>query len=137
MAEEQKQTAPCPNCGTLWSSGASVCPHCGYMYSPLAAWPPSITGVTPILLPDAAQTVTGKAWGDVTLGLALSLLSILLACIGLIVMPILYFTLKAKYPYFARGLGFGTLAGLIVMVVGVIALAAGLLGALSTCKFPS
>lgn len=81
--------------------------------------------------------VTGKTWGDVTLGLTLSFLSNFLFCAGFVVMPILYFTLKPKYPPFARGIGFGTLAGLITLVVGVIALVVGLLGALATCNSPS
>jgi hypothetical protein len=132
-------TVLCPNCHTAWPEGASVCPHCGYVPSPaLAFWPPPPSKFQGIPQPPPGpKLVTGKVWGDVTFGLSLSFLSNFLYCIGFLVMPILYFTLKPKYPAFARGIGFGTLAGLIVLVVGVIISIAVLLGALATCKFPS
>ena len=117
MPDEPSQITPCPNCGAHWPPGAGVCPNCGYVRP---AWPPPPAGRVTPSLPPVSKLVTGKDWGDLTLGVSLSFLSNFLACIGFVLMPILYFTLKPKYPVFARGLGYGTLAGL-VLILGAFA----------------
>ena len=111
---------PCPNCGTPWPPGATVCPHCGYLRSSLPAWPPPPAGVVSPYPPPVPRLVTGKVWGDLTLGIGLSFASNFLGCAGFVVMPILYFTLKPNYPAFARGIGYGTLAGLALLLGAVI-----------------
>lgn len=113
-------TLPCPNCGTAWPPDVNVCPNCGYIRPGLPAWPPPPAGVIAPPPPPISKLVTGKAWGDVTLGIGLSFLSNFVACLGLLVMPILYFTLKPNYPTFARGIGFGILAGLVLLLGAVI-----------------
>ena len=110
-------TPTCPNCGASWPSGAAVCPNCGHV---LPAWPPPPAGFV-AAPPPAPRLVTGKVWGDLALGGGLSFLSGFLALLGFVVMPVLYFTLKPKYPVFARGIGYGLLAALVV-VLGAFAL---------------
>lgn len=117
-------TLPCPNCGTAWPPGAAVCPHCGYIRPGVPAWPPPPMGVVAPPTPPAPKLVTGKAWGDMTLGIGLSFVSNFLGGAGFIVMPILYFTLRAQYPIFSRGIGYGFLAGLVL-----------LLGAIGVCLY--
>ena len=109
-------TPSCPNCGTAWPPDVTVCPHCGYVRPGVPAWPPPPTGVRPLPPPPVPKLVTGKVWGDVMLGFIISLGANFVYCLGLLVMPILYFTLRPNYPAFARGLGFGTLAGLILLL---------------------
>lgn len=106
---------PCPNCGTDWPQDATVCPHCGYIRPLAPAWPPPPAGLVAPPPPPVPRLVTGKVWGDMTLGIGLSFVSNFLACAGFVVMPILYFTLKPNYPVFARGIGYGTLAGLVLL----------------------
>ena len=119
---------PCPNCGTPWPSGATVCPNCGFIRPAVPAWPPPPVGVAAPygVPPPVPKLVTGKAWGDITLGIGLSFLSNFLACTGFLVMPILYFTLRPNYPTFARGLGYGTLAGLVLLLGAFVYCMAGL-----------
>ena len=109
-------TFPCPNCKMSWPLGAGVCPHCGYLRSSIPAWPPPPTSIVPLPAPPGPKLVTGAAWGDLTLGIGLSFASNFLYCLGFLVMPILYFTLKPNYPVFARGIGHGTLAGLVLLL---------------------
>ncbi len=126
-------TFPCPNCGAPWPPEANVCPNCGHIL-PAGPPPPAGLGAAP---PPAPKLVTGRAWGDLTLGIALSLLTLgsapavltlawdadygfglsgLIACVGFVVMPVLYFRLRPKYPVFARGIGYGLLASLVVFL---------------------
>lgn len=116
----------CPNCGAAWPPDATVCPNCGYIGPRAPAWPPPPTGVVAPPPPPAPKLVTGKVWGDLTLGLGLSFVSNFLFCAGFVVMPILYFTLKPNYPVFTRGIGYGTLAGLVVLLGAVAVCFAGL-----------
>lgn len=122
--------AICPNCRAVWPAGAQVCPNCGYIASPgPAAWPPppsNLVSPSPFSQPQGPKLVTGKIWGDIILGMGLSFASNFLACIGLVVMPILYFTLKANYPIFARGIGYGFIAGLALLLGAVVWCFAGL-----------
>ena len=105
------QITPCPNCGAPWPPGAGVCPNCGFVRP---AWPPPAGRVAPA--PPVPRLITGKAWGDLTLGIGLSFLSNFLAGAGFLLMPVLYFTLKRNYPVFARGIGYGILAGLALLL---------------------
>ncbi len=111
----------CPNCGTLWTPGAAVCPHCGWQ-PPGSTWPPAPVGgfvpPPPPRLP--GRLLTGRAWVDLTLGVLATLLSSLLGGLGIVVMPILYFVLRPGFPVFARGIGFGLL-GVLALILGAIA----------------
>ena len=111
----------CPNCGTIWTPGAAACLHCGWQ-PPDTAWPPAPTGgfVQPPPPPPPGRLLTGRAWADVTLGVLASLLSSLLGGLGLVVMPILYFVLRPGFPVFARGIGYGLL-GVMALILGAIA----------------
>jgi hypothetical protein len=115
-------TALCPNCHVAWPEGASVCPHCGYVRSAPSVWPPppsQLIGV-PHSPPPGPKLVTGKVWGDLTLGIGISFASNFFYCLGLLVMPILYFMLRANYPVFARGIGFGFVAGLVLLLGALV-----------------
>ena len=119
-------SVPCPNCGMPWPGDATVCPNCGYIRPALPAWTPAPAGLeSPYLLPPI-NLITGKTWGDMTLGVVVSFLSCNAIGIGYIAMPILYFVLKPKYPVFARGIGFGFLVG-AVLILGALALCIGAL----------
>lgn len=118
-----------PNCGTVWTPGATVCPHCGGQ-PPGSVWPPApvggfvpVGGVVPALPSPPrppGQLITGKAWADLILGLVATLLSSFLGGLGLVVMPILYFVLRPNFPVFARGIGYGLLVMLLLGAVGVV-----------------
>ncbi len=122
------EVSSCPNCGTEWTGEATVCPNCGYIRPSEASWPPAPTGLgqqpLPPRMPLVPKLVTGKVWGDITLGIAITLASLVTYCVGLIAMPILYFSLRAQYPVFARSIGYGLLGGVVV-----------LLGALGVCLY--
>lgn len=111
----------CPNCGTVWTPGATACPHCGWQ-PPGSAWPPAPVGgfVPPPPPPPKGRLLTGRVWADVTLGVVVTLLSSLLRGLGLVVMPILYFVLRPNFPVFARGIGYGLL-GVGLLILGAIA----------------
>ena len=108
---------PCPNCGRPWPANAPACPNCGLLRP--AVWPPSPSGsAAPSPVPP--RLVTGKAAGDIVLGLLLSLLSFALAGLGVVLMPILYFVFQPRFPVFARGIGFGWLTGM-ALILGAVA----------------
>ena len=114
----------CPNCRAPWLEGAVICPNCGFVPSTSSSWPPPPSNFpnpafVPTPTPTAPKLVTGKAWGDVTLGIGISFASNFLYCLGFLVMPILYFTLRANYPVFARGIGYGLIAGLALLLGAV------------------
>ena len=118
----------CPNCRTEWSGEVTVCPNCGYVRPSEMSWPPAPTGQGQVPLPPrmpfVPKLVTGKVWGDISLGISITLASFVVYCLGLIVMPILYFSLRAQYPVFARGIGYGLLGGALIA-----------LGALGVCLY--
>lgn len=98
MPAESPRTFSCPNCGAAGPPGAGVCPNCGHVR---AVWPSPPSGLAPVPPPPAPQLVTGKTWGDLTLGMGLSSLFNLIVCVaafpsnfvfilGLPVVPILY-----------------------------------------------
>jgi len=118
----------CPNCGTEWPTGIEVCPDCGYVRPGALSWPPAPIGRVetqlPPMSPQMPRLVTGKVWGDVMLGVGITLASYVVYCLGLIVMPILYFSLRPQHPAFARGIGYGLLGGIVIA-----------LGALGVCFY--
>lgn len=61
------------------------------------------------------KLVTGNAAGDIVLGIGIGLSSFAVG-IGIIAMPALYFVLRRSYPILARGLGFGWLAGTVLLL---------------------
>ena len=112
----------CPNCGTAWLLGTDTCAHCGYVRPGASSWPPTPLGQISLPPPPVPPLITGKFWGDMILGVSMSLASFAIFCLGFIVMPILYFSYRAQYPVVARGIGYWLLGGIVV-----------LLGALSIC----
>lgn len=112
---------PCPNCGTPTPPDVTVCPHCGYLRPAAPTWPPPPGGVGAMAPPPppVPKLVTGKAWGDLTLGIGISIASDFFYGLGLIVMPFLYFMLKPNYPALARGIGYGFLASLVLLLGAV------------------
>ncbi len=106
---------PCPNCGLPWLPDAPVCPNCGYVRPEIPSWPPTPGGQPGLAALPPSKLVTGSATGDIFLGLGISLASFLVG-IGIVVMPVLYFVLRRSYPILARGLGFGWLAGMALLL---------------------
>ena len=118
-----ESTRPCPNCGSQVGVGTTVCPNCGAVLPPPSAqpaWPPPPGGFPP---PQtfALKLVTGSTAGDVILGIVLSFVTCFIGGLGLIASPILYFVLRPTHPMFARGLGYGFLTAL-VLLLGAFAL---------------
>jgi len=113
-------TPLCPNCEMPWPLGADVCPHCGYLRSSIPAWPPPPTSLVPLPALPGPKLVTGTAWGDLTLGIFISFASNLFYGVGLLLSPILYFVLRRSFPVFARGLGFGFLAGIALLLGALV-----------------
>ena len=139
----------CPTCGAAWPPELRFCPLCGTMRLPAKIWPPPVAALLapPPLMP-AGQLLTGNAAGDVVLGLGICFApwpvwiglnslfgSSLHGSILLLVPPVLFFTLRPRYPVVSRGLGYGLLLSLILtpilLVLGAILL---VLGILSLCK---
>ncbi len=110
MAEEAP--SHCPNCGTVWPEGATTCLHCGYLRPVTPAWPPPPTGWEPPPL-RPPRLLTGAAWGDLTLGIGMTVVTCLLYCLGFLVMPIVWAVLQPKYPIFTRGISYGLLIGVV------------------------
>lgn len=118
-----ESTRPCPNCGNAVSADVTVCPNCGAILPPFSAqpvWPPP-PGSAPPSLPPAQKLITSSTAGDVILGLVVSIASLFVGGIGFIAAPILYFVLRPTHPMFARGLGYGVLTG-VVLLLGAFAL---------------
>jgi hypothetical protein len=118
---------PCPNCHSPVPVGETVCPRCGQILPPggtsFPVWPPPPTS-GPSPLPPSPRLLTKTVWGDVTLGGVIALAAALVGGVGFIAMPILYFVLRPTVPMFARGIGYGFLASLVL-----------LLGAFALCIF--
>lgn len=120
---------PCPNCGELVDTDKTMCPNCGRSLTPSPVpdsdiWPPPPEGVVapqPVP-PPVGKLITGKNWGDYALGIVSGLGSMFVFGVGLLLIPILYFTMRRTYPMFARGLGH---VGLFYVVI--------LLGLLAVC----
>ena len=112
-------SSPCPNCGQPWPENAPACPNCGFLRPTGSSWPPAPQGAA-VPSPVPPRLVTGKAAGDIVLGLFLSLLSFALAGLGVILMPVLYFVFQPRFPVFARGIGFGWLTGM-ALILGAVA----------------
>ena len=62
----------------------------------------------------------GYVYNSQVLGFGIGLSSFAVG-IGIVLMPILYFVLRRPYPVLARGLGFGWLTGM-ALVLGALAL---------------
>lgn len=104
---------PCPNCRNLVEVGRRLCPHCGAEQAPL----PVLQGEPqPELKP-----MSGHIWLDVMLGVFTVIGSCLGYGIGVVIPLVLYFVLRPKHPYFARGLGWGLL-GVGAILLGVLAI---------------
>ena len=112
----------CPNCSHPVGTGVSVCPNCGALM-PL---PPMAGAGLPagIPAPPAPRLLTGNAIADFSLGVLVTILSIAIAGLGILVMPVLYFVLRPTRPVFARGIGY------TMLLVGVL-----LLGAFGYCMY--
>ena len=111
---------PCPNCGMPWPPEAPVCPNCGYVRPEIPSWPPSPGGQPGLSATLPPKLATGNATGDIMLGIGVGLASFAVG-IGILAAPVLYFVLRGSYPVLARGLGFGWLAG-VVLLLGAFAI---------------
>lgn len=60
--------------------------------------------------------LTKSAAGDVALGVVITLASLFVGGLGILVMPILYFALRPSAPLFARGIGYGVLVMLALLL---------------------
>ena len=118
---------PCPNCRQPWLENALACPNCGFLRP--AVWPPAPTGQPEIRPRSPSNLITRSVTGDILLGLGVSVVSFIILGIGILLIPILYLTLRRQYPVFARGMGFGWIAG-AALPLGLLAVcvAASLVG---------
>jgi len=89
----------CPNCGTPAADGATLCAHCGAAVPPL----PTVGGPAPA----PGRLMTNVAWLDVVLGVLTTVAATMLFGIGILLAVVAYFTMRASYPSYARGLGIG------------------------------
>jgi hypothetical protein len=94
----------CKNCGYSLEQCGLACPNCGY-YSRAAKSRGS--------LPD---------WALLILGFLTAIISMfILPVLGPLVLTAVYFSIKEKQEVFARGLGYGLLT-VVVLIMGAIAL---------------
>lgn len=119
-------TLRCPNCGNPAFVGTPICANCGASLPPApppAPWPPPPTGQAPLApyVSPGPNLVTGRVWGDVLLGVGLTILSICIGGVGLIAMPIVYVLTRFKYKAFGMAIGY-TLLLAFVLVLGALAL---------------
>ena len=114
---------PCANCGEPVDAEQRICPHCG------REQPPPLPLLEGKRLPGEpmGRLLTGMAWLDILLGIIAAFGSLFLWGIGLLAAPILYFVLRPSYPIFARGIGYGML-GFVVILLGLLALCLVALG---------
>ncbi|MEO7717483.1 MAG: zinc ribbon domain-containing protein [Capsulimonas sp.] len=119
MSQPTQMSGFCSNCGFQLPRFQPLCPNCGTNVTPVqsAQWPPPPAGYAQPASP-ISKFVTGNAGGDMVLGFILSFVSIFIYGIGMIAMPVLYFSLRPTYRYFARGVGYG-LVTFGVLVLGV------------------
>lgn len=88
--------------------------------------PPEITNAP--LVPETLMT--GRAWLDMTLGILTVVLSCLLPLLGALIALVVYFSIRTKYPVYARGILYG-LAALAVLLLGAFTVCLFGIGALS------
>jgi len=105
---------PCPNCRRPVAADRNVCPNCGANLP--AVWPPPPSGQPGAPAPPAERLITGRVWGDVTLGLVIAAVSLLCFGLGLLLTPILWAALKPRRPTLARGLGWGAVASYALLL---------------------
>jgi hypothetical protein len=96
----------CPSCGGAMGAGQSQCMQCGSV--PAYAYQPRML-------------ITGSVMGDRIFGYLVGFFSWFVYGIGALGALVLYFVLTRSYPVFARGLGFGLLT-MIVLVMGLFAI---------------
>ena len=95
--------AYCSNCGQQLSEDGGVCPHCGRYH----AAPP-------------VERSPGSAWGLGVLGFLIAIASAVTG-IGPVVVMIVYFAIKDRQPELARGMGYGLLT-VVALILGAVAL---------------
>lgn len=100
----------CPNCGTSVMSKTVLCPQCGMI----------------LHLGQMGKLLTGNRTGDIILGVILGLILVASYGVGIIVIPILFLTLRGSYVAFARGLGIALMT--LLALTGLC-----ILGALVVC----
>ena len=103
----------CYSCGYQLNDGSDMCTNCG------AGQYPSLL-MMPVIKSQRADPYLGFLCGFVVLFVPVA---------GLIVTPLLYCIYKKKYPAFARGLGIAALIPVVLMVLGLGALALCLISA--------
>ena len=105
---------PCRNCGQPYDHSNRVCPNCG-MQS---------------YVPETGKLLTGNASGDAVVGFIVGFFSWFLYGFGAIAATVLYAVLRPSYPRFARGIGFGLLTVIVIMLglFAVCVVAIGLTG---------
>ena len=88
---------PCVRCGQPRLPGNVYCAHCGA----IAAAP-------------RGDLSTGAVWGDVTMGLVLALGSNIVPVVGPFLCLLVYFAVKDREPYLARGIAYGLIPPVLV-----------------------
>lgn len=109
----------CRNCGATIINGGTTCGNCGtFVGAPI--WPPPAPYEEHV---DAPKRLTSSAELDVVVGFLIGTLSYLVFCIGAVLALALWTGQKVKRPDFARGIGYGLLTGLAV-ILGLFAICA-------------
>jgi len=125
----------CPNCDQPTDVQRTVCPNCGEtlpgqpMVPTPGVWPPPPMGFVPAPPPAPPRLLTGNAGRDVVLGFLTTfggcvasvflvfipflgaIFSLMILALGL---PILYVVQQKRYPFYARGIGWGIIAYLAI-----------------------
>src|SRR5258708_2499387 len=94
----------CKNCGYSMGQPGTVCPNCGYYPRP---------SKTRKSVPD---------WALILLGFLTAIAStVILPLLGPLILTAVYYSIKDKHEIYARGIGYGLLT-VVVVILGGIAL---------------
>jgi len=111
----RQQTPACPYCNQQVDAAATRCPNCGAVIPRENVWPPPSGSMQPVPQHQQPELMTTVVWGDVVLGIAVSVGLYMLWNIGVVAIPILYALLRKKYPIFSRSLGWCYIVPLILL----------------------
>jgi len=90
-----------------------MCPHCGTELRG-DVWPPPIPGQPEG--PPPVRFKTGRARGDIVYAIAVTAGFFVVCGIGIVVVPLLYFDERRKYPVYARAMGWSYIACAMVVL---------------------
>ena len=107
----------CPRCGAQLSALAPYCPNCGTPIAHTGAWPPPPAEQGPV--PPVKYSGGGEQVGGFMAGCLATLFLGPVYGLGLVLSGVVYLLTRRKSPVFARWVGFGTAAGL-ALILGLL-----------------